>query len=96
VETSVYISPEQLEGVVSPKSDIWTFGCVMLQLITGRTPYHNIPRNDGLKESLRNVIFEEKISPLEYIFIPQNYSKDFEIISGGNNEVIRNLLRFCF
>ena len=44
----------------------------------------------------RTMICEKKISPLEYIFWPHNYQKDFEIINVGNNEVIRNLLKFCF
>lgn len=35
-----YTSPEQiLDGSASFKSDIWSFGCVLLQLCTGKEPY---------------------------------------------------------
>ena len=37
-----------------------------------------------------------KVSPLEYIFMPENYQEDFEVIEEGNNEIIRNLLIYCF
>jgi serine/threonine protein kinase len=90
------MSPEQFEGVISPKTDIWAFGCIILQLITGKSPYHNIPRNESTWGAIRKMICERKISPLEYIFLPKNYQEDFEILSDGNNEVIRNLLTYCF
>lgn len=34
-----YMPPEQLDGVLTSKVDIWAFGCVMLELITGKEPY---------------------------------------------------------
>ena len=40
--TSRYMPPEQLNGRLSSKVDIWAFGCVMLQLITGNRPFHSI------------------------------------------------------
>ena len=30
-----YMPPEQLDGVLTSKVDIWAFGCVLLELITG-------------------------------------------------------------
>ena len=34
-----YMPPEQLDGVLTSKVDIWAFGCVLLELITGQEPY---------------------------------------------------------
>lgn len=40
--TSRYMPPEQLNGKLSFKVDIWTFGCVILQFISGKRPFHTI------------------------------------------------------
>jgi serine/threonine protein kinase len=41
--TPRYMSPEQIgEGILSTKIDIWSFGCLILQLVTGCKPYHKI------------------------------------------------------
>jgi len=34
-----YTSPEQLEGMLSTKIDIWQFGCIILQFVTGFRPF---------------------------------------------------------
>ena len=34
-----YMSPEQLDGVLTHKVDIWAFGCVLLEMVTGLAPY---------------------------------------------------------
>jgi serine/threonine protein kinase len=44
------MSPEQLGGVLSFKSDIWSFGCVLLELYTGKKPYEGLnPMDAGIK-----------------------------------------------
>lgn len=35
VGTMRYMSPEQLGGILSFKSDIWAFGCIILEFLTG-------------------------------------------------------------
>lgn len=37
-----YMPPEQLNGSLSFKTDIWGFGCVLLQFCTGLKPYDDI------------------------------------------------------
>jgi len=39
--TAPYMSPEQLRGQsVDQRADIWAFGCVLYELLTGRSPFH--------------------------------------------------------
>ena len=43
VGTPYYLSPEIIEGrPYSFKSDIWSLGCVLLQLSTGLKPFHKV------------------------------------------------------
>jgi serine/threonine protein kinase len=37
-----YMPLEQLDCILSPKTDIWALGCIMLQFITGNIPYHTL------------------------------------------------------
>ena len=51
-----------MDGQISLKSDIWAFGCVMLEFCTGQQPY------DGMSDDLTIVdhICTKKISPFDY------------------------------
>ena len=37
-----YMPPEQLNGVLCLQTDIWAFGCVLLQFATGLKPFSDI------------------------------------------------------
>ena len=55
------MAPEQFDDVMSSKLDIWQFGCLLLEMITGREPYCGL-RNDFAMLKLQN----DGISPLEH------------------------------
>jgi serine/threonine protein kinase len=46
IENLRYYSPEQMDGQISLKSDIWAFACVILEFVTGQQPY------DGMSDDL--------------------------------------------
>ena len=56
VGTYAYIDPEyQRTGVFTPKSDVYAFGLVMLQLLTGKSP-------TGLIKCIENAVEQNKLS----------------------------------
>ncbi|XP_065091829.1 3-phosphoinositide-dependent protein kinase 1-like [Ochlerotatus camptorhynchus] len=68
VGTAQYVSPEILRGKASTESsDLWSFGCILYQLVAGYTPFQG--PNDYL-------IFQ-KINNLELEF-PSDFDKDAE------------------
>ena len=51
--TAAYMSPEQAKGrVVDRRADIWAFGCVLYEMLTGRRPF----TGDGASEMMAAVI----------------------------------------
>ncbi|TNV81100.1 hypothetical protein FGO68_gene8698 [Halteria grandinella] len=58
-----YMSPEQLDGMLSTKVDIWAVGCVMLEAITGKVPYFDVSN----EFQISRLIADKKIGPDKYI-----------------------------
>ena len=51
--TSAYMSPEQAKGYAADKrSDVWAFGCVLYEMLTGRRAFEG----DDVSETLATVI----------------------------------------
>jgi serine/threonine-protein kinase len=54
--TAAYMSPEQARGkTVDKRTDIWAFGCVLYEMLTGKRAFHG----DGVAETLTSVIDRE-------------------------------------
>ena len=84
--TTRYMSPEQLNGKLSFKVDVWAFGCVILQFATGIKPFEEI-QNDM---SLCMKIFQGK-SPLDYALEYNMY--DCDLIK--ENPDFKEILKLC-
>jgi eukaryotic-like serine/threonine-protein kinase len=52
--TAQYMSPEQARGqALDPRTDIWSFGCVMFEVLTGRPPFKRETSSDTVAAILR-------------------------------------------
>ena len=52
--TAAYMSPEQARGKpVDRRADIWAFGCVLYEMLTGRLAYHGETISDTLAAILK-------------------------------------------
>ncbi|MEO6237568.1 MAG: protein kinase, partial [Vicinamibacterales bacterium] len=51
--TAAYMSPEQARGkVVDKRADIWAFGCVLYEMLTGRVPFPGETASDTIGKIL--------------------------------------------
>jgi len=79
VGTPAYMSPEQASGMnVDSRTDIFSAGCVLYELVTGKSPF----RSDSVPETLRRVLCEE----------PPSIKSSAEGIPIGLEEVLRGAM----
>lgn len=80
VGTPAYMSPEQATAVkVDPRTDIFSAGCVLYELLTGVSPF----RSGSVSETLRRVLCEQ----------PPSIGGSADRVSTGLDEVLRNAMR---
>ncbi|XP_048358253.1 interleukin-1 receptor-associated kinase 4 isoform X2 [Sphaerodactylus townsendi] len=66
VGTAAYMAPEALRGEIGPKSDIFSFGVVLLEIITGLKPMDE-NRDPQLLLSIKEEIEDEEMTIEDYI-----------------------------
>ncbi|KAM9390120.1 interleukin-1 receptor-associated kinase 4 [Phaethornis superciliosus] len=66
VGTAAYMAPEALRGEITPKSDIFSFGVVLLEIITGLPPVDE-NREPQLLLSIKDEIEDEEASIENYV-----------------------------
>lgn len=87
VGTTAYMAPEALRGEITPKSDIYSFGVVLLEIITG-LPAVDEQREPQLLLDIREEIEDEEKHIEDYIDAKM---KDVDSISVENMYSIANL-----
>ena len=85
--TPRYMSPEQLDGKLSFKCDIWALGCVLLQFSTGVKPFEDVA-----SEVVMCLKIFQGCSPLDYAL--ENFNSETELIQ--DNEDFKEILKMCF
>src|SRR4029434_8332551 len=65
VGTPAYMSPEQARGrEVDKETDIWAFGCVVYELLTGRSPFGRETVTDTVAAILKEEPEWGKLPPM--------------------------------
>lgn len=88
IGTVRYLSPELYENLLSFKSDIWAFACVMLELCTGKCPFYTIALDMSVAWQVHS-----NVTPLQFAL--DNYPKERCQLIHENSE-FRDLLEDCF
>ncbi len=89
VGTIWYLAPENSRQIYTPKSDIWSFGVMIYQLLSGRMPFndHDAPMNPSPSKIWKSILFDdprmtsskwknisEEAKDFVYICLAKNYT----------------------
>ena len=75
-----------MEGYQQIHTTSWTYGCILMQYVTGLKPYEGVAR-----EVINNVL-EKKTSPLEHL----QHTHPFKSAIMDANPFFKHLLISCF
>ncbi|KPA76124.1 putative protein kinase [Leptomonas pyrrhocoris] len=73
--TAAYMAPENMQGTQSPASDIWSFGCSLVQLISGNVPWYN-PKTKALPEPIALLFKIGSLDDATHLERPHDVLKD--------------------
>ncbi|EGR34718.1 protein kinase domain protein [Ichthyophthirius multifiliis] len=91
--TAKYAHPAAIiNHELSPRFDIYSFGCILLELFTGKQPWGSIKREE-LKEIYQQILSEpEKMNTL--VYHKENYPNTIRYIE-GKFQPIQDIINMC-
>ena len=94
--TPNWMAPEviELKGA-STKSDIWSLGCTVIELLTGRPPYADI--TNSMSGKLFNFVSIDDPNGISYFLVMfRIVEDDMPPLPQGCSELLRDFLEQCF